>query len=579
MPPAGTKRLDVLQQFLFNDGLRTPLATIGGMGARMTAVHGGGLQVVRDDPQQSLFSDMNTFSVLDIGNRIADVRLFGAYRQETKLFELKPVDAALDEGIALPRRRFVAAPVEALIYDRLMPKAEPEDLPDLAAVEALGHAMMDGTGVPTVADGIPAAYTYLGQFIAHDISKMVQRETDGKFYNWRTPALDLDSLFGPVDRHLSPAPDVYSAAGLMLGRTSGTKAPLYDDLPRTKIGEAVIPDARNDQNLAVAQLHVAITKFHQTVSLLFPDKTAEEWRLLTTRHFHSLVLFDYLRRIVDPAVFADVMTNGRAVVHPQPVSDNDPFLIPVEFAAACFRFGHSMVRGAYTPWSRQRATVTFGELVQHTHLGGSLVEGRYLGADWVVDWSGLIGIGLDHDRVMAAAIDTNLTQGLFDLRRRQGLLPEKTEADRLASANLAARTMVRGHGLCIRTAQAAIDFIGSRVKGLSTLSDDELLDVSNPRVKQTLTAGDFGKRLQNRTPLWFYVLREAEHFHAGKHLGPLASRLVMETIHAAIQATPGGIIAGDNSVDFTAEERLGGWPGRAFYLRDMLACVERHWHP
>jgi hypothetical protein len=99
-------------------------------------------------------------------------------------------------------------------------------------------------------------------------------------------------------------------------------------------------------------------------------------------------------------------------------------------------------------------------------------------------------------------------------------------------------------------------------------------------VRRCLNAGDYGERLVQKAPLWFYTLREAEHFHGGRRLGPLASRIVMETLHAAIQAAPGGIIDAENRVVFEPIKQIGG-RGRGpfcpdddpYTLRDLFELI------
>ena len=44
--------------------------------------------------------------------------------------------------------------------------------------------------------------------------------------------------------------------------------------------------------------------------------------------------------------------------------------------------------------------------------------------------------------------------------------------------------------------------------------------------------------LTKQTPLWYYILKESEVRRNGNRLGPLGSRFVAETIHAALRADP-----------------------------------------
>ena len=51
--------------------------------------------------------------------------------------------------------------------------------------------------------------------------------------------------------------------------------------------------------------------------------------------------------------------------------------------------------------------------------------------------------------------------------------------------------------------------------------------------------------LDNRTPLWFYVLREASDIHSGEHLGPVGGRIVAEVFI--------GLLEGDENSYFAQE--------------------------
>ena len=119
---------------------------------------------------------------------------------------------------------------------------------------------------------------------------------------------------------------------------------------------ALIPDPRNDENLIVAQTHVAMIRFHNAVVDALPASVPDaqrfrEARKRVTLHYQWLLRHDYLPRIVDPAVVDDVFTNGRALVEPD-AGPTDVPTMPVEFSIAAFRLGHSMVRSAYN-WNRR----------------------------------------------------------------------------------------------------------------------------------------------------------------------------------------------------------------------------------
>ena len=148
-----------------------------------------------------------------------------------------------------------------------------------------------------------------------------------------------------------------------LGRRSRSAAP------------ALIPDPRNDENLAVAQTHLAFIRFHNRVV----DKLAGEGapsvtlfkaaRETVVKHYQWMLRGDFLPRIVDKAVIDDVFQNGRKFFEVVPDVELDDKLrknptysymrlqpgdmptMPVEFSVAAYRLGHSMIRGAYE-WNR-----------------------------------------------------------------------------------------------------------------------------------------------------------------------------------------------------------------------------------
>jgi hypothetical protein len=120
---------------------------------------------------------------------------------------------------------------------------------------------------------IPAGFTYLGQFVDHDLTfdktkvMLGQNVSPARLVQARSPSLDLDCLYGagPTD---PASARFYAPDGLHLkmGKTvaiDGIPAKDGFDLPRgagktaRAKRRAVIPDPRNDENLAVAQTHLA----------------------------------------------------------------------------------------------------------------------------------------------------------------------------------------------------------------------------------------------------------------------------------------------------------------------------------
>ncbi|MFJ4835557.1 peroxidase family protein [Streptomyces sp. NPDC088747] len=265
--------------------------------------------------------------------------------------------------------------------------------------ESLAAAMTPAGRTPdSDHPAIPAGFTYLGQFVDHDLTldatarDLEQDVTVDDLVQGRSPALDLDSLYGrgprkPQDRK-SYGPD---GVRLRTGRTQASGGPgdgVNDvpqqeldgfDLPRAGIGSsigerraALIPDARNDENLAVAQIHCAFIRFHNRVvgdlAAKGTDSTAlfDTARELVVKHYQWMLRTDYLIQIVDDRIVDDVFRHGRRYFDVSPrikyedddakdeyrtLQPGDTPTMPVEFSVAAFRLGHSMVREEYE-WNR-----------------------------------------------------------------------------------------------------------------------------------------------------------------------------------------------------------------------------------
>ena len=235
-----------------------------------------------------------------------------------------------------------------------------------------------------------AGYTFIGQFIDHDITfdntplDQQQADPDAKV-NFRTPRYDLDSVYG---RGPSLEPQFYDPADpdklLVAPNVNGVL-----DVPRDSDGRAVIPEARNDENLIVVQLHQAFARFHnRIVDLARSQGIRPEWvfetaRRLTRWHYQWAVTHDFLPAIVGDAAGRAAGTVYKEVAGKAPVitlsyyrptnKDGRPFM-PVEFAVAAYRFGHSIVRPFYVhqpddPRPRRRPHLRAGRTASTSTAG------------------------------------------------------------------------------------------------------------------------------------------------------------------------------------------------------------------
>jgi hypothetical protein len=343
-------------------------------------------------------------------------------------------------------------------------------------------------------------------------------------------------------------------------------------LPRSRNGAALISDPRNDSNLALAQLHLAICKFHQFVVHKVGPAFAEDAKRITRRHVQSIVLHDYLRKVVDPEVYADVGANGRRIVYPDPIDHNTPILIPIEFAAACFRVGHSMVRDSYKEWEYFRRDAKLDALL--TFTGGGLGFGslRHLSQEWQINWGAMLG-KKDHPECAtnrASEIDQFLAKRMYSLP--QDLFSESLPKHGIL-ISIAEATLLRQRLHEFQSGQEFARYLNACLPGdhkIKALDADTVLEtlICDAPNSELLLKFVIDNGLHLDTPLWLYCLLESRRSAYGKHFGPLTSRIVMETVHAAIEASRDSIICRGRTVNFDARESLSN--DSKFLLYDLV---------
>src|SRR5882757_4112451 len=234
-------------------------------------------------------------------------------------------------------------------------KDESENLANLAELAKKMSADFDPPkdGKDDEESGIPALYTYLGQFIDHDITfdpaSSLQKQNDpDALVDFRTPAFDLDNVYG---RGPDDQPYMYDGNGSFLmgdpiqGGDAGAK-----DLPRNNANprRALIGDPRNDENSIVSQLQGLFLRFHNRTLKDNPGLSFEDVQRLVRFHYQYVVINDFLPRIIDSGVLNQLKSGS----HYDPSKlkffhwKDDPFM-PVEFSVAAYRLGHSMIRPGY----------------------------------------------------------------------------------------------------------------------------------------------------------------------------------------------------------------------------------------
>ena len=413
---------------------------------------------------------------------------------------------------------------------------------------SLGKAMADPGDLPDVGDAhaeldsaIPAAYTYLGQFIDHDITARTDRDNafnniapdqDGpitpldtqdvvaNLRNGRRPQLDLDSMYGDgpglIDGVTTAASSLFDN---QYAFEVNEKPGGYIDLRRDKnlSGKPVarIADMRNDENVMISQLHARFLKFHNKV-LNNPRRqlsgTSDEFKFTRTRQlvrwaYQFVVINDYLPRVCDPAVVDDILRNGPRFF--SPASSGEKLFMPLEFSAAGFRFGHSMIRPFYQ-LNNDADKIRIDKLLEAN--SDSNTNGDELLPERVIDWDLFVNSPNGDSVQKARKIDPKIAKGLFKL--------PFGNCDPIL-ADLARRNLLRAYLLKIPTGQAC-----SAAMGVVPLGANDLLQNETSEIQAALIKGKF----TDRTPLWYYVLKESSLQKQGETLGAVGSRIVAETI-------------------------------------------------
>lgn len=448
---------------------------------------------------------------------------------------------------------------------------------------------------------LPAGYTYFGQFVDHDLTldttAVGAQENDPEGVdNFRTAALDLDCVYGN-----GPGGDLVMYDGDYKLRLSshriGTPAASGPGSVRTQFdhrrdssGIAMIGDPRNDENVIVAQVHQAMVMFHNKV-LDTPQLMAEipadnghrserfrRAARVVRWHYQWLIVNDYLKRICMPEIYRELVNPGgspRTRYYPKPQDVAAYPYMPIEFAAAAYRFGHSMVRPSYAlnatigtdqgPGPTTRKPIFDGS----AGLGGDLRGFKRILPDWGIDWGyflelpglppggGQLGAGTLQP---AYRIDTLLVDPLRLLVNPDLLALPAIER------NLAYLNLLRGSRLRLPTAEQiarAMNLGSFPAARFPLLTPEQIWSAGSRNAAAPKDdTGDEGldaarslrrpfvKRFAGNTPLWYYVLREAEWYGTrdigdapnapagergsgdklgGHHLGPIGSTIVLET--------------------------------------------------
>jgi hypothetical protein len=385
-----------------------------------------------------------------------------------------------------------------------------------------------------------AGTTFFGQFMDHDMtfdlaSPLGKPATPQDFRNGRTPTFDLDSVYGtgPVG-----SPQLYDSADR--AKLKVESGGLFEDVPRMPDGTAIVADPRNDENVIISGLQTAFLRFHNNVvDRLRAGGTTDEAatfsqaRRLTTWHYQWLILHEFLPLFVGQPLVDTILRRGRRFYRPR----KGEAFIPVEFQAAAYRFGHSMVRPSYRANLAGDKGKPFFALTFDVSKSGpdpDDLRGGFRAPRRFIGWQTFFDFG-DGQVKPNKRIDTRISSPLFHL-------PISTIASHSGPTVLPVRTLLRQLTWQLPSGQAL-----ARQMGVSALSPADLDELHG-----------YGLGLESSTPLWYYVLKEAELVEDGLRLGPVGGRIVGEVIVGLLQSDPASYLAYDPSWRPSLPSRTAG---------------------
>jgi hypothetical protein len=457
---------------------------------------------------------------------------------------------------------------------------------------------------------IPSGYTYLLQFIAHDMVDSVlsfnihDPDIIPGARNGRAEPLRLETLYGngpdecPQAYEFTPHQETRGLIPRIRLRVGSRAAappegnpycPFHDIARNTPqktlqsgnasplLTEAMVADPRNDAHALVSQLTVLFQLLHNNVIDLLEDaiettglpqgqefparevayRTFHCARLVLTLIYRNIIRMDVLKQILDERIYRRYTTD------PELPFDRSKG-IPLEFTFGAFRFGHAIVRDKYDVNSTAIGQPTEGALRRSALLAHQNL--LPIKSEWLVDWARFFdnnkGITPNFSKRIGPRHPSALADGLL-------LFPPKV--DGVDAGGLIDRDL-------LSSAYAGLLSVPALIREMQNRGFDAVEDLAQWQepIRDWLTAiphpfvnGDQDiERIVIDPPLPFFVLFEAarigrpDEASGGQTLGPLGSVIVAESILGAMKAHPLGI-KGD-----TLQARMKTCAEAIFNMRD-----------
>ena len=448
---------------------------------------------------------------------------------------------------------------------------------------------------------VPAGYTYFGQFVDHDLTfdstsslNLADLVSQGSHVpsNLRTPRFDLDNVYGDGP---DAQPFMYDAAGVKLLVSQDGH-----DLARASNGRAIIGDKRNDENSIVCQIQLGMIRYHNAVVDALTGHP-EHWTVSDDLFasaqnevrwaYQRIIIEDFLPRIVEHGVFQDlagaadpVARRGAYALYTDDKRNN----LPREFVGAAYRFGHSGVRQGYRLNLHSIHSIFAGSTAaagdNDTLLGFEPLPPTHIIDNWerffpdsapganINDTGRVAGTGvtegLPPTLQFAYKIDSTLVDPLSVLPQDVPEPKAVSEAEAAIAPKklphaprgpLALLNLLRGNFYGLTSGQSVAEALHKRGRPVTPLTEAQLVVrvAIDTQPGQTITEDaqafqwqPIDAALRKTTPLWFYVLAEAQ--------APL---------HGAVQGKTFGVMNNVFSDDDLlngpgARTQLGGVGGR-----------------
>lgn len=410
-----------------------------------------------------------------------------------------------------------------------------------------------------------AGTTFFGQFLDHDMtfdanSRLAVVTEPSTSPNTRTPALDLDSLYGLGPTATPQFYDVADRAKLRI--ESGGR---FEDVPRDANRVAIIADPRNDENVVISGLQAAFIKFHNRVVDLVRSQNPganvntifAQARQIVTHHYQWIIVHEFLPQIIgQDRVNAILAPGGRRFYTPPP----GQHFIPVEFQGAAYRFGHSMIRPSYrvnlagNPNGSAFFAMIFdpageGQADPVDMRGGARAPRRFIGWQTFFDFGPqFTDPGSTNPAIRPnKRIDTRISTPLFRL-------PLRAISSGDPPIALPVRNLLRHITWQIASGQAIAQLAGLPALGAANFPELRGYNVG----------------IDANTPLWYYVLKEAEVMEQGLRLGPVGSLIVGEVFIGLLQLAPGSYLRDNPGFTPTLPRRNAN----TFTMVDLLTYAQ-----